>query len=66
MTKAIRTGSPTAEELEPDIDRAVGVVHARALARRNGEAPPQRLVARETNDGACRGLRNCTDQLCLR
>ena len=47
MTKAMRTGSLAAQELEPDVDRVVGVMRACALARGETEAPAQRLVARQ-------------------
>ena len=45
------------QELEPNVDRVVGVMGACALARRETKTPAQRLVAREANDGVCRGTR---------
>ena len=57
MTKAMRTGSLAAQELEPDVDRVVGVMRACALARREPKAPAQGLVAREMDDGVRRGTR---------
>ena len=45
------------QELEPDVDRVVGVMGACALARRETKTPAQRLVTREANNGVCRGAR---------
>ena len=45
------------QELEPDVDRVVGVMGAGALARRETKTPAQRLVTRKANDGVGRGAR---------
>src|SRR5262245_4176591 len=57
MTKAIRTASLAAQEAEPSVNRVVSVVCAYPFARREAEAPPQSLVAREPQNRTGRGAR---------